>query len=147
MVVLVSSDNEQFTVDKDIINRIQRIKVENDNHPITLENVTSEVLQKVLEYCEYHRNDPQPRKEEQSGLRVRDLCKWDYNFFATNPDLFLSVITAAQKLGIWDLQEAGFIVGIQIIKPQVHENIWELLSPLINFTPKEEVDDIHVIGL
>ncbi|KAJ7210816.1 Skp1 family, dimerization domain-containing protein [Mycena pura] len=89
MVLLVTSDNEQFTAEKDVVERSVLIRnmledVGESDQPIPLPNVSSSVLKKVrgrggmraaelaaprrdsphafqvLEYCEHHKGEPLP---------------------------------------------------------------------------------------
>ena len=50
---------------------------------IPLPNVSSSVLVKVLEYCEQHKNDPLPPKDEDvddSRRKTSELSDWDARF-------------------------------------------------------------------
>lgn len=63
MVLISTSDNEQFSVDRDVAERSLLIKqliedIGESDQAIPLPNVSSSVLTKVLEYCSHHRNDP-----------------------------------------------------------------------------------------
>ncbi|KAF8996318.1 ubiquitin-protein ligase [Cyathus striatus] len=141
MVVLLSSDNELFTADKDIVNHVRGIKIDNDNDkPIFIENVESYILKKVLEYCEYHRNDPLPSDEEQSNRSgKRQMCEWDTNFFAPmNRDMLFDVINAAYHLDIKLLLDASCLTVANRIRGMSTEQIREVFNVVNDFTPEEE---------
>ncbi|GJJ12572.1 hypothetical protein Clacol_006815 [Clathrus columnatus] len=100
MVILATSDNEQFNVDKEVAERSVLIKnmLEGENpialavafvymklngsfirhedvgesdQSIPLPNITSPVLKKVLEYCEHHRGEPLPSGDTDNADDVR----------------------------------------------------------------------------
>lgn len=59
MVLLVTSDNEQFTTEKEVVERSVLIKnmledVGESDQPIPLPNVTSSVLKKVFNSTPFH---------------------------------------------------------------------------------------------
>ncbi|KAJ2444724.1 hypothetical protein GGF42_006216, partial [Coemansia sp. RSA 2424] len=63
MVVLQSSDGKDFTVDIAVAKQSKLISnliedIGESDEPIPLPNVASKVLEKVIEYCEYHVDDP-----------------------------------------------------------------------------------------
>ncbi|KZS86328.1 SKP1 component, partial [Sistotremastrum niveocremeum HHB9708] len=62
MVLLVTFDNEHFTIEKKVAECSVLLKnmledVGESDQPIPLPNVTSSVLKKVLEYCEHHKEE------------------------------------------------------------------------------------------
>ena len=48
-------------------------------NPIPLPNVSSNVMKKVLEWCEQHKGDPEPVPEdnEDSRRKTTDISEWD----------------------------------------------------------------------
>ncbi|KAL0077291.1 E3 ubiquitin ligase complex SCF subunit sconC [Phycomyces blakesleeanus] len=77
---LLSSDNELFNVDKEIAERSILIKnkleeMEESDATIPLPSVTAKTLQKVIEWCEHHREDPVTQDSQER--RNTDIEEWD----------------------------------------------------------------------
>merc|ERR1711920_327094 len=86
-VKLQSSDNESFDVDQDVACRSVLIKnmledIGETDEAIPLPNVSSSVLQKVLDWCEHHRKDPEPLPEDADDSRKKstEIPDWDKKF-------------------------------------------------------------------
>ncbi|KAF8891310.1 Skp1 family, dimerization domain-containing protein [Infundibulicybe gibba] len=140
MVLLVTSDNEQFTTDKDIVERSILIKnmledVGESDQPIPLPNVSSSVLKKVLEYCEHHRGEPIPtndseQSQDETRKRTTDISEWDQKFIA--------IILAANYLDIKSLLDVGCKTVANMIKGKTPDEIRKLFNIVNDFTPEEE---------
>ena len=52
------------------------------------------VLKKVLEWCEYHKNDPMQTDDDDSDSRKRstDISEWDQKFMAVDQELLFEII-------------------------------------------------------
>lgn len=147
MVVLQSSDNESFTVSKQVAERSVLIKNmiedvgESDDSPIPLPNVNSTVLKKVIEYCEHHKNDPLPTadSEDESGRRRSDdISEWDQNFMQVEQEMLFEIILAANYLDIKPLLEVGCKTVANMIKGKTPEEIRKTFNIVNDFTPEEE---------
>ncbi|RKP09430.1 E3 ubiquitin ligase SCF complex Skp subunit [Thamnocephalis sphaerospora] len=148
MVVLTSSDNVEFTVDKDVAERSVLIKnmledVGESDHAIPLPNVTGKVLSKVIEYCEQHKNDPLPDADDGQDeyARVRssdDISEWDKKYMDVDQDTIFDVILAANYLDIRPLLDLGCKTIANMIKGKTTEQIRELFGIVNDFTPEEE---------
>ncbi|KAF8996325.1 ubiquitin-protein ligase [Cyathus striatus] len=147
MVLLVSSDNEQFSTDKDIICRSVLIRniledIGESDHAIPLPNVTGRVFKKVLEFCEYHRKDPFPLDEnqQQDNLSKRKDClpQWDKEFCDVDQEMLFEVIMAANYLDIEQLLDAGCITVASMIKGKSPEDLRRIFNIVNDYTPEEE---------
>ncbi|KAF9777199.1 S-phase kinase-associated protein 1A-like protein [Thelephora terrestris] len=107
MVLLITSDNEQFVVDKEAAERSVLIKnmledVGERDEPIPLHNVSSSVLKKVLEYCEHHRGEPLPTADDanvdENRKRTTDIGEWDQKFITVDQEMLFKIILAANYL-------------------------------------------------
>lgn len=71
---------------------------------IPLPNVTSEILEKVLEWCNYHVNGPEPFVDDfQDDFVARPsvtICEWDREFYRVPRDQLFGIMLAAKYLGI-----------------------------------------------
>ncbi|KAK1224431.1 hypothetical protein PQX77_012653 [Marasmius sp. AFHP31] len=95
MVVLVSSDGKEFTVERDVAEHLTIIngpQLEETDTPIPLPGVPSAALEKVLEYCEHHRGET---------LEERNHSEWDHHFIeGVDTNKLFSIITAANYLDV-----------------------------------------------
>lgn len=114
MVLLTTSDNEHFTVDRDIAERSVLIKqmiedIGETDQPIPLPNVSSSVLAKVLEYCSHHRNDLPTTGDDADEMRRRatDISEWDAKFIQVDQEMLFEIILAANYLDIKSLLDVG----------------------------------------
>ncbi|KAF8995307.1 Skp1 family, dimerization domain-containing protein [Cyathus striatus] len=151
MVIFVSSDNEQFTIDKDAVKNmglITNMSSEIDDQSIPLPNITSAVLKKILEYCEHHHNDPvyhfDNSYDEFSAYSTRrrtsDISEWDYNFFsAIDTNMITEIVIAANYLDFPPLLDAGCKTIANMIKGKTPEEIRKIFNIENDFTPEEEV--------
>ncbi|WFD35447.1 TATA-binding protein-associated factor mot1 [Malassezia cuniculi] len=152
MVVLTTSDNEQFTVDRDVAERSLLIKqmiedIGESDMPIPLPNVSSSVLTKVLEYCNHHRNDPPSSLDDADEMRRRatDISEWDAKFIQVDQEMLFEIILAANYLDIKSLLDIGcktvYVVpadSANMIKGKQPEEIRKLFNIQNDFTPEEE---------
>jgi len=148
MVLLVTSDNEQFVVDKEVAERSVLIKnmledVGESDQPIPLPNVSSSVLKKVLEYCEHHRGEPLPTAEseqsqDETRKRTTDISEWDQKFITVDQEMLFEIILAANYLDIKPLLDVGCKTVANMIKGKTPEEIRKLFNIVNDFTPEEE---------
>ncbi|KAJ7940466.1 Skp1 family, tetramerization domain-containing protein [Mycena leptocephala] len=163
MVLLVTSDNEQFTTEKDIVERSVLIKnmledVGESDQPIPLPNVSSSVLKKVLEYCEHHRGEPLPaadseQSQDETRKRTTDISEWDQKFITVDQEMLFEIIlqptTSTSSLCCMSTFPFSFVcllchsdVGCKtvanMIKGKTPEEIRKLFNIVNDFTPEEE---------
>ncbi|KAK4058522.1 hypothetical protein OIO90_000684 [Microbotryomycetes sp. JL221] len=144
-VKLSTSDNEQFEVEPEVANRSVLIKNmiedlgETDQH-IPLPNVSSNVLKKVLEWCEHHKNDPEPVAEDLDDTRRRttEISDWDSKFIQVDQEMLFEIILAANYLDIKPLLDVGCKTVANMIKGKQPEEIRKLFNIVNDFTPEEE---------
>ncbi|WFD20348.1 hypothetical protein MCAP1_002592 [Malassezia caprae] len=145
MVLLTTSDNEHFTVDRDVAERSVLIKqmiedIGETDQPIPLPNVSASVLTKVLEYCSHHRNDPPASSDETDEMRRRatDISEWDAKFIQVDQEMLFEIILAANYLDIKSLLDIGCKTVANMIKGKQPEEIRKLFNIQNDFTPEEE---------
>ncbi|SHO78940.1 Similar to S.cerevisiae protein SKP1 (Evolutionarily conserved kinetochore protein) [Malassezia sympodialis ATCC 42132] len=145
MVLLTTSDNEHFTVDRDVAERSMLIKqmiedIGETDQPIPLPNVSASVLTKVLEYCSHHRHDPPASSDETDEMRRRatDISEWDAKFIQVDQEMLFEIILAANYLDIKSLLDIGCKTVANMIKGKQPEEIRKLFNIQNDFTPEEE---------
>ncbi|KAF9259918.1 E3 ubiquitin ligase SCF complex Skp subunit [Marasmius fiardii PR-910] len=155
MVLLVTSDNEQFTVDREVVERSVLIRnvlevVGESDEPIPLSNASSTVLRKVLEYCEHHRDEPLPAPGADQDRTRRDTTsssEWDQKFMAVDREMIMKIITTANYLQLQSLLDLGSQTVANMMKGKTPQEIRKLFNIVNDFTPEGEVCPLQQILL
>lgn len=103
--------------------------------------MTSNVLRKVLDYCEYHKNDVAPTLDESSADRPKkstDISEWDQKFLQVDQEMLFEIILTANYLDIKPLLEVGCKTVANMIKSKSPEEIRRTFNIVNDFTPEEE---------
>ncbi|KAJ3214315.1 hypothetical protein HDU67_001806 [Dinochytrium kinnereticum] len=148
-VVLTSQDNKTFTLEKEVAERSMLLKnmledVGDSEAPIPLPNVTGKILEKVIEYCIHHKDDPLAPPEEEkdafdtSRRRSDDIEEWDAQFIKVDNEELFDIILAANYLDIKSLLDLGCKTVANMIKGKTPEQIREMFNIENDFTPEEE---------
>jgi len=122
---------------------------ENPDHskPIPLKNdaVTNAALKKIIEYMEYHWDDPPIDEDfdEEKDRRTEELSHWDKQFIDVpdQGDLF-DIIASANFMDIKGLVEVGAKHICNKIKGKTCQEVPDILKIKNDFTPEEE-EAIH----
>ena len=112
MVVLVSTDQQKFTVayeDISLSNMLKQIISENEDEETedVMINVSGKTLKKVLEFCKYYKSDPMKDIEKPlKSVNFSDLVQKFYADFIDNleTDVLNDVLLASHYLEINPLQ-------------------------------------------
>ncbi|QRV86976.1 Skp1 family [Ceratobasidium sp. AG-Ba] len=147
-MLIVTSDNEQFEVDQDIVHRMGIFAAHPDTRseseePIPLKNVSSSVFKKVLEYCEHHRFEPialetDSPNDDPLKRQVSEVGEWDQQFIQVDQEMLFEIILAANYLDIKPLLDLGCKTVANLIKGKTPEDIRKLFNIVDDFTPEEE---------
>ncbi|KAI8372783.1 E3 ubiquitin ligase complex SCF subunit sconC [Radiomyces spectabilis] len=140
-VRLLSSDNEEFAVEKAVAERSVLIKnmledVGEGDAPIPLPNVTAKVLKKVIEWCEHHKDDTHIQDEQER--RNTDIDEWDQKYMEVDQETLFDIILAANYLDIKPLLDVGCMTVANMIKGKSAEEIRRTFNITNDFTPEEE---------
>jgi len=142
---LISSDGRVFTIDKEVgmqsellRDRLEYVD-ENDNENISLPNVSGNTLEKVIEYCEHHRNDSTDKYIH--GDKYND--DWDKEYIKRlTPnevlEVLYEVILAANYMNIKPLLDLTCGHVAKIIKGKKLEELRALFNIENVSTPEEE---------
>ncbi|EKX73059.1 conserved hypothetical protein [Theileria equi strain WA] len=145
LVTLVSSEGVSCSVNRDVIcmsNVIKNIlsEIDDESEPIPLPNIKTRVLNKIIEYCKYHYNNPpsqipQPLKSAQLNEVV---SQWDYEFVNVDKEFLFELILAENFLDIKPLLELTCAKVASMIKGKTPEQIRREFDIINDFTPEEE---------
>ncbi|KAK1421845.1 hypothetical protein QVD17_24515 [Tagetes erecta] len=129
---LISSDGETFKVDESVAVKSQTIKhmIEDGraDNSISLPNVTSKILSKVIEYCKKH-------VEASNG---DDLKSFDDDFVKVDQGTLFDLIMAADSLDIESLLDLTNQTVADMIKGKTPQEICKTFNIANDFTPEEE---------
>jgi len=107
---------------------------------IPLPNVKSEILEKVIEYCKHHKDNPP--EEIAKPLKTSNLeevvSQWDAAFVDVEQDKLFELILAANYLDIKSLLDLTCAKVASMIKGKSPEEIRKQFNIVNDFTPEEE---------
>ncbi|KAJ1999869.1 E3 ubiquitin ligase complex SCF subunit scon-3 [Coemansia thaxteri] len=144
MVVLQSSDGKDFTVERAVA--LQSVLIKNlledigeSDEAIPLPNVAGKVLEKIIEYCEHHMDDPPPIQDEFDEIPKRsdDIEPWDENFIKVDQELLFEILLASNYMDIKPLLELGCKTVANMIRNKSAEEIRKMFNIVDDFTEEE----------
>lgn len=147
-VKLSSSDGDTFEVDRDVISASSTIKdmLDNsqdayDDEPIPLQNVSTNILKRIIQWAQYHRNDQRDNiEDEQKDKRSDDICPWDVDFLKVDQGTLFELLLAANYLGIDGLLDSTCKTVANQIKGKCADDIRKTFNIQNDFTPEEEAE-------
>ncbi|XP_052201211.1 SKP1-like protein 1B [Diospyros lotus] len=136
-VILKASDDVVFEIDEAVAFQSEIIKFAiedcNDNY-IRLPNVTSKILEKVIDYCKKHLE-----AEESPYQQARDDLKaFDAEFLKVDQATLFDLILAANCLNIKSLLDLTCGAIQDMIKGKTPQEILKTFNIKNEFTPEEE---------
>ena len=131
MVILVSPEGQKVEVARNVAEMSVLIKEmladdEEDESPeIPLPNVQKEILDKVVEFCTHHVNDPMAEidKPLKSNVMTDVVSDWDANFIDVEQSTLFSIILAANYLDLPSLLDLSCAKVASMIKGKTPEEI------------------------
>jgi S-phase kinase-associated protein 1 len=140
IITLLSSDGQSFEVRAAAaLQSVIVTKVIEDfgpGIPIPVMEVSSEILEKVIEYCTYHADHP-PRRIE----TIDDIDPWDVQFLNVDPEVLSLIALAAHYLDIPSLRLLACRKIAEIIQSyKTPERVREMLNIPNDFSPEEEAE-------
>ncbi|XP_011499532.1 PREDICTED: S-phase kinase-associated protein 1-like [Ceratosolen solmsi marchali] len=146
-IKLKSSDDQVFDVDVKVAQCSITIKTmledlgmpeEEEDEPIPLPNVSGSVLKKVLEWANYHKDDPPINEDENPEKRTDDICEWDMEFLKVDQGTLFELILSANYLDIKGLLDVTCKTVANMIKGKTPEEIRKTFNIKNDFSPIEE---------
>lgn len=156
-VDLISKEGDKFPVPTTVANMSELVKSmmedkeedEDDDDDddgkdktteIPLPNVKSEVLKKVIEFCEHHLAEPMTEIEKPlKSQNMADVVqKWYADFVDLEQVLLFELILAANYMDIKPLLDLTCATVASMIKGKTPEEIRATFNITNDFTPEEE---------
>ncbi|ROV98886.1 hypothetical protein VSDG_03740 [Cytospora chrysosperma] len=147
-ITMKTNDNGQVTCDIPVAERSILIKnlIEDLGletalaQPVPLPNVSQPVLEKIIEWCEHHRNDPPPTQDDDSESRKKttEIDEWDQKYMQVDQEMLFEIILAANYMDIKALLDVGCKTVANMIKGKSPEEIRKTFNITNDFTPEEE---------
>jgi S-phase kinase-associated protein 1 len=130
-VILVAPDGQRVEVARNVAEMSVLIKEmladdEDEDVPeIPLPNVQKDILDKVIEFCTHHVNDPMPEIEKplKSNNMADVVPEWDANFIDVEQSTLFSIILAANYLDLPNLLDLSCAKVASMIKGKTPEEI------------------------
>ncbi|CAO4372656.1 unnamed protein product [Caenorhabditis nigoni] len=151
MIKISSSDNEIFTVPRDVIRLSTTINTllqdlgfdDNDSNrdadPIPVQNVSTPILKKVISWCQYHYQDAAPADDQDNReKRTDDIASWDVEFLKVDQGTLFEIILAANYMDIKGLLDVACKAVANMIKGKSPDEIRRTFNIKNDFTPEEE---------
>lgn len=147
MIKLQSSDGEIFETDINVAKCSGTIKTmledcgmdEGEDAVVPLPNVNSAILRKVLQWANYHKDDPQPTDDDENKeKRTDDIPSWDSDFLKVDQGTLFELILAANYLDTKGLLDVTCKTVANMIKGKTPEEIRKTFNIKNDFTAAEE---------
>ncbi|WKX88997.1 hypothetical protein Q1695_008558 [Nippostrongylus brasiliensis] len=119
-----------------ITTMLEDLNIQDDDTPIPIPNVTSEVFRKVLAWCEQHKS------QGQDGSTPRQMEEWVDDYFKVEHRMLFEIIMAANYLDIPGLLDDACKRVALMMKGKTPEEIRNMFNIANDFTPEEE-DEIR----
>ena len=147
-IKLRSNDGEDFNVDVVIAKQSVTIKSmleelgmeeKETEEAVPLPNVNAAVLKKVIQWAQYHKDDPTPSEDDENKeKRTDDISSWDSDFLKVDQGTLFELILAANYLDIKGLLDVTCKTVANMIKGKPAEEIRKTFNIKNDFTPSEE---------
>ena len=142
-VKLISQDGIEFDVDVDLIRQSVVIKhmlddLEGSDDAIPVPDVDGDILEKVIRFCEHHRDDAPLSDEERVEARRKPLEGFDAEFVRVDHPTLFKMILAANFLDIQSMLDTTCKATANLIKGKTPAQIRQIFNIEGDFTPEEE---------
>ena len=132
---LITSDGEVFEIDEKIatlsgllVDFVNEDEDGDKDEPIPLANVTSDVMKKVIEWAEHHKDDDPSQDEKEGERRLDVISSWDKNFLKVDQGMLFSLILAANYLKIDGLLDLATSTVSNMIRGKSPEEIRQMFN-------------------
>ncbi|BAT07191.1 SKP1-like protein 5 [Oryza sativa Japonica Group] len=145
MILLISSDGAKFELSEAAASLSKTLgnMIEDDcatNGAIPLANVASDILAKVVEYCNKHAAATATATAAAKASGEEELSKFDAEFVSVDRKKLFGLINAANFLNMPCLLELTCQRAADLIKDMMPEQVREVFGIENDFTPEEEAE-------
>ena len=143
-ITLVSSDGQKVEISSKAVQKSVLVKGIIEDYPddaeVPLNNIKSNILQKIKEYLDHYENEePKVIERPLPSQNFKDcVSDWDYNYINVDIDLIFELILGANYMDIKPLLELSSAKVASIIKGKNTEEIRKTFNINNDFTPEEE---------
>ena len=108
--------------------------------PVLIMEVKEDILKKIIEWCEHHKNDPSTKDDDKSDIRSKtlDISEWDQNFMKVDQETLFGIIMGANFMEIKPLLDTGCKTVANMIKGKTPDEIRKTFNITNDFTREEE---------
>eukprot|EP00052_Salpingoeca_macrocollata_P000410 m.20143 g.20143 ORF g.20143 m.20143 type:complete len:164 (+) comp10497_c0_seq1:95-586(+) len=145
LLKLKSSDGKEFEVPESVakmsvtIRNLQEdLGDDVEDTPIPVPNVNSTILQKVIQFCTEHKDDPPLSEEQELERRNEEITGWDADFVKVDQNTLFDMILAANFLDIKPMLDLTCKSVANMIRGKSPEDIRKHFGIKNDFTPEEE---------
>lgn len=135
-IKLVSSDDQVFELPRETAVMSVTLKhmledVDDSDIPIPVMGVTADILKKIIDYCNYHLENPDPiivddsKKKKKDEKKEDDIIPWDKEFCNVEKPMLFNMILAANYLDIRPLLDLTCKTVANMLKGKTPEEIRE----------------------
>lgn len=111
---------------------------DDESFEVPIPNVRGSVLQKILEWCEHHKDTAFPDDEDDDSRKSAPVEEWDREFLRVDQEMLYEIILGANYLNIRPLLDAGCKVVAEMIRGKTPEEIRRTFNIVNDFSPEEE---------
>ena len=111
---------------------------EAEENVVRLPDISGPILEKVVQYCEYHHKNPTAPADGGDDKRTDNIAPWDAEFCKVDQATLFELILAANYLDIKSLLDLTCKTVANMIKGKTPEQIRATFNIKNDFTPEEE---------
>uniref|UniRef100_A0A1W7R6V7 Putative s-phase kinase-associated protein 1 n=1 Tax=Aedes albopictus TaxID=7160 RepID=A0A1W7R6V7_AEDAL len=147
-IKLQSSDGEIFDVEVEIAKCSLTIKTMMENRGledgggevIPLSNVDSNILRKILQWANYHKDDPTEEDcdGEPNDRRTDNICYWDRKFMEVDQQTLFKLMQAVHYLNIRGLVVLTCKTVANMMKGKTQDQVREMFNIKNDLTKKQQ---------
>ena len=141
-IQIQSSDGEIFKVDVEIAKiMLENLGIDDAgvDEIVPLPKVSAAILKKVIQWAQYHKDDPpSPEDDENKERRTDYISSWDSDFLKVDQGTLFELILAANYLDIKGLKDVTCKTVANMINGKTPEEIRKTFNIKNSFTPSEE---------
>jgi len=147
-MVMLSSDGKEFKTDRKVVEMFKVVKDmletltgDDPNTPIPANNVRGVILEKIIEWAEHHKDDPDTSDEEEQykDRRTDDIPKWDQEFLEKmTKEQIYETLQACNYLDLKPLLEICCKTICNWMKGKSVEEVRTMFGIESDYTPEEE---------